>query len=175
MRFDEVLASFVDFFEREELRFALIGGLAMQAFGHSRFTRVIDFVVERSARDRVVAYAESRGYETLHVSEGYSNHLHGDNAMGRVDFMYVDHPTAVKLFDGATVRAIVGRIEAPVPRPEHLAAMKVMAMKNAPERVLTDSPDIRFLLGLPGIDRSEVREYFVRHGLLEIFDAMERR
>src|SRR5258708_16118146 len=91
---------------------------------------------------RVVAFVESLGYETLHVSEGYSNHLHPEESLGRVDFMYVDADTAEKLFPNATIKPIVGRFSAPVPKPEHLLAMKAMAMKNSPERVLADSPDV---------------------------------
>jgi hypothetical protein len=148
MRFAEVLATFSGFFDREGLRYALIGGLAMQAFGYSRFTRDVDFATEARGREQVVAFAESLGYETLHVSLGYSNHLHHDAAWGRVDFMYVDEATAAKLFPAASAREIVGNIRLLVPRPEHLAAMKATSMKNAPQRVLIDSPDVRFLLSL---------------------------
>lgn len=175
MRFDEVLATFVGFFDREGLRYAVIGGLAMQAFGYSRFTRDIDFVAERRERDRIIAFAESLGYETLHLSEGYSNHIHSDRSSGRVDFMYVDDATAAKLFPAASTKPVVGNVHACVPRAEHLAAMKAISMKNSPQRALIDSSDVQFLLSLPGIDRVEVRDYFARHGLLELFDAIEKR
>lgn len=174
MRFDEVLGVFSEFFERESIRYAVIGGLALQAWGLSRFTRDIDLVVARSARDRVVAFAESLGFETLHVSEGYSNHLHPDRERGRVDFMYVDDTTAARLFASVVEKPIVGTRSAPVPAPEHLLAMKAIAMKNAPARVLTDAADAGFLLQLPGVDRAAVRDFFARHGLLELFDAIER-
>jgi hypothetical protein len=175
MRFDEVLASFVGFFEREGVQYAVIGGLALQAFGYSRFTRDIDFVTERGALPRIVAFAESLGYETLHVSDGYSNHLHPDPIKGRVDFMYVDEETAGKLFPQTSLKLVLGDLHVRIPRPEHLAAMKAISMKNSPQRVLIDSPDVQFLLSLPEIDRSEVREYFARHGLLELFDAIARQ
>jgi hypothetical protein len=174
VRFDEVLRTFVDFFDREHLRFAIIGGLAMQAYGYSRFTRDADFVAERSARDSIIRFAESLGYETLHVSEGYSNHLHAKGELGRVDFMYLDRATADQLFAGTSAREILPSLYMPVPRPEHLAAMKAISMKNAPRRVLIDSPDVQFLLSLPGVNRAEVRDYFARHGLLELFDAIEK-
>ncbi len=173
MQFDEVLRTFARFFEQERIRYAVIGGLALQAWGLSRFTRDIDMVVERNNRDRVVRFAESLGYETLHISEGYSNHLHP--ARGRIDFMYVDDTTAERLFGDAVQRPIVGDVSAPVPKPEHLLAMKAISMKNSPQRVLVDSPDVQFLLRLPGVDRAAVRDYFARHGLLELFDAIDRQ
>lgn len=152
----------------------MVGGLALQAWGHSRFTRDADLVIECDAREKTVQFALGLGYETLHLSEGYSNHLHPDPGWGRIDFLYVDPLTADKLFTRAVVKDILGDFRAPVPAPEHLLAMKAMAMKNSPQRVLIDSPDVQFLLRLPGVDRAEVRDYFARHGLLELFDALDQ-
>jgi hypothetical protein len=68
----------------------------------------------------------------------------------------------------------LGEHRVPVPRPEHLAAMKVHAMKNDPARTLQDMADIQFLLRLPGIDEAEVRAYFEAAGLLERYREIER-
>jgi hypothetical protein len=65
-------------------------------------------------------------------------------------------------------------VTAPVPRPEHLAAMKVQAMKNDPRRRLRELADIQFLLGLPGVDAREIRGYFERAGLLDRYDELDR-
>lgn len=59
-------------------------------------------------------------------------------------------------------------------RPEHLVAMKVQAIKNAPDRAWQDMADISFLVGLPGVDRHEVRAYFENAGLLTKWEAIER-
>ena len=50
-------------------------------------------------------------------------------------------------------------------RPEHLAAMKIQAMKNGPRRTPGEIADIRFILTLPGIDEPKIRGYFERAGL----------
>ena len=160
MHLDAVLERFLRFFEAAQIPFAIIGGLAIQARGYSRFTRDADFVVGRVSQAKIVAFAESAGYETLHVSEGYSNHYHPGE--GRVDFMYVDDATAEAIFARATELPILGELCAPVPAPEHLAAMKAIAIKNAPRRALLDAADVQFLLGIPGVDRTEVRDYFAR-------------
>lgn len=54
-----------------------------------------------------------------------------------------------------------------VPKPEHLAAMKAQAIKEAPERALQDLVDVAYLLQVPGVDRDEVKGYFTRAGLEE--------
>jgi hypothetical protein len=119
MQFDEVLKTFIRFFERESVEYALAGGLALVAWGHARSTHDVDFVVNGSDADRVIGFAESAGYRTLHVSPGYSNHRHEDEAFGNVDFMVWPY-----------------------------------------RRTRTD--------------RAKAREYFAKHGLLKIYDELER-
>jgi hypothetical protein len=151
----------------------VIGGVAMAAYGMLRTTVDLDFVVAASATDDLLRFMESRGYETLRAVGGYSNHRHPDPLWGRVDFMYVSGETADKLF--ANCRAGLGpRGQAiPLPKPEHLAAMKALAIKNDPGRLFQDLADIRFLLALDGVDRAEIRSYLDRHGVTADIDGSE--
>lgn len=174
MQFDAVLRTFSEFFEREGIRYCVVGGLAMQAWGHSRFTNDVDLAVSRSDQARVLAVAESLGYEAFFVSAGFSNHDHRDRALGRIDFMYPDAQTADRMFDAAVRRRVIGAIETPVASAEHLAMMKGLAMKEKPGRIPYDGEDVRHLLSLPGIDRVSVRDYYVRIGMLELFDVIEK-
>jgi hypothetical protein len=160
------------FLEEHRYRHALVGGLALAAYGLARTTLDLDLAVEARAQDDLVPFLESKGYDTLYRSPGYSNHLHRSAAGGRVDFVYMDPATSDLLFRNAReFSGLVGRVL--VPKPEHLAAMKVLAMKNDPSRTLQDLADVRFLLGVPGVDRDEIRGYFLRHGLEKRFDEIE--
>ena len=174
MDFSRVIDEVAGFLEHESARFALAGAFALHAYGLSRATSDLDFVTEARVRGVVVPFLESLGYETLHASSGYSNHLHPKDEMGRVDMIYVDGETARRLFEspGATLR--LGGHDLSVPRAEHLAAMKVHAMKNDPGRALQEMADIRFLLQLDGVDEDEIREYFEKAGLREKFDEIQR-
>jgi hypothetical protein len=174
MQFEEVLRTFAAFFEREQIRYAVIGGLAMRAWGQARMTKDVDFVVDLDSRERVIAYAESIGYETLHVSDGFSNHLHKDDAFGRIDFMYASGTTAEKIFGAVVRKGVIGETTLPVASAEHLAMMKAIAMKNFPHRALFEGDDIRVLLNVPGVDRAAIRDYYARQGLLELYDAIEK-
>jgi hypothetical protein len=175
MDFRGALTLVSEFLEREGLSYAVVGAFALQSYGLARATQDVDFVTVAAARERLVAFLEAQGYETLHVSSGYSNHLHADPAKGRLDVVYVDGETGRKLFAGCEVRTVGAGVRLPVPRPEHLAAMKALAMKNDPGRTLQEMADVRFLLGLPGVDREEVEEYFRRYGLHERFDEIVAR
>jgi hypothetical protein len=173
MEFAKILDSVARFLDGHGYRHALVGAFALSAYGRSRATQDLDFAVEARGRQDLVSFLESLGYETLYVSEGYSSHLHPLAAFGRVDCIYLDEPTASPFFGGATVLQVLGR-EVRVPRPEHLAAMKVLAMKNDPARVFREMADLQEILGLPGVDVSEIRGYFERHGMRERFDELRK-
>lgn len=174
MNFSRVIGEVAGFLRGENARFALAGAFALHAYGLSRATSDLDFVTEAAVRERLVAFLESQGYETLYSSSGYSNHLHPDIEMGRVDLIYVEGETARRLFDDPGTSFQLGGYRVDVPRPEHLAAMKVHAMKNDPGRALQEMADIRFLLQLEGVDENEIREYFEKAGLDERFDEIKR-
>ena len=173
MDFARVLKFVTRFLEENEYRYAVIGGLGVAAYGMPRTTFDLDFVVESRAQEDIVQLLESKGYETLHRSSGYSNHHHRDADFGDIDFVYITGETDRRLF--GSVRFFSGPSEhrMPVPHPEHLIAMKVLAMKNDPKRVFREMEDIRFLMSLEEVERNEVRRYFERHGLLERFLELE--
>ncbi len=172
MDFAKVLSLVAGYLREEGVRHALIGGHGLAAYGLVRATLDLDLAVEAGAQPGLVDFMEARGYETLHRSEGYSNHLHPDPELGRVDFVYVRGETARKLFAGSALAVGPGGVEIAVPKAEHLIAMKVQAMKNDPERSFQELADIRSLLALPGVDREEVRGYFRKHGLERRFDDL---
>jgi hypothetical protein len=165
-----------EFLDGAGFRSAVIGGVALAAYGHPRMTLDLDIVTESAAQGALVPFMESHGFQTLHRSSGYSNHRHPDRHRGRVDFMYVEGRTSELLFGTTRQVSGPGGLSIAVPRPEHLIAMKVQAMKDAPERTWQDLADIGYLLRLPGVDRVEAQGYFTRAGLeqkwRELTDAL---
>ena len=172
MDFGIVLGVVSSFLEERGYRYAVIGGIALASYGMPRTTLDVDFAVELSAQDDLIRFLESRGYQTLHRSTGYSNHKHPDPTWGSLDIVYVSGETGQKLFAETTVHRGPRDIEIPLPKPEHLAALKVLAMKNDPDRTFQEMSDIRFLLSLPGVDRREIGSYFERYGMKERFDEL---
>ena len=174
MDFAKVLAEVARFLDQQRSRWAVAGAFALHAHGLSRATSDLDFLVEDTAQPPLLAFLDSLGYERLNVSAGYSNHLHPQPAWGRVDVIYVDPRTAELLFARAVRLQLFPGAIVLVPRPEHLAAMKVLAMKSDPSRALREMADIQSLLELPGVDEGEIRGYFEKHGLLEKFDVIKK-
>jgi len=174
MDFERVLRTFIGFFDEQGIRYVVIGGLAVHAYGRLRPTKDADFGVDLDNQRRVIAFAESVGYETINDSRAFSNHVHADPTMGRVDFMYFDEMTAAKIFAVASENRLIEGISARVAAPGHLAMMKALSMKNFPQRALYEGDDVRVLLEVPGVNVAEVREYYERQGLLGLFDAIRK-
>ena len=174
MNLSKVIENLSSFFRREGIDFALIGAFALSAYGYVRATRDVDFVVRGKDQQKIVGFLESLGYETLHRSTGFSNHLHPLVNLGRIDFVYVDDNTAEILFTGAKRLPVLEELSIPVLRVEHLIALKVFAMKNDPRRTFREMADIEQLMRVEGIDREEVRRYFKRYGQQERFDELTR-
>lgn len=174
MDFARVLEDLARFLAERGHPFALIGALGLAAHGLARTTFDLDLIIDAAAQAELIAHLEALGYDTLHRSAGYSNHLHPDPELGQVDCVWVRGETSRELFARAQSREGPRGLEVPVPRAEHLAALKVVAMKNDPARTLAELADIRFLLGRPGVDREEIRGYFEKHGLLEHYHELEK-
>lgn len=156
-------------------RLCVVGALALAAWGRPRFTADVDILTTVGCRERLVASLESRGYETLHVSQGFSNHLHADPSQGRVDVLYVDAATAAGVFAAASPRLELAGRRHLVPAPEHLVALKLHAIRNDPGRLLRDLADVDLLMTLPELDVEAVRPYFEQAGRLREFEAMRAR
>jgi hypothetical protein len=170
-----VLERVVPLLEGHGFPYAVVGGFGLHAYGHDRATFDLDLVTRSEAQEPLVALLEDLGYETVHVSPGYSNHSHADPDWGGVDVVYVDDETARRLFAAARTTLKVGPREVPVPTAEHLIAMKIQAIRNDPSRQLQDLADIEYLLGLPETDRGAVRGYFEKADMLDWYERLVQR
>jgi hypothetical protein len=173
--FARVLDRIAPALETRGIPFALVGGLGLHAYGHSRATFDLDLVTLSEAQAPLVSLLEELGYETVHRSPGYSNHLHPDFDWGAVDVVYVDSETARRVFSASARTLKLGTREVPVPSAEHLIAMKVQALRNDPSRELQDLADIQYLLALPDTSRKEAEGYFEKAGLRDWYDRLVER
>jgi hypothetical protein len=173
MDFEQVLDLVAQFFDERRRPWAVIGGLAMVAYGLGRTTLDVDILASASDQDALVGCLEIEGYETVHRSSGFSNHRHDDAGFGQVDVVYVRGATEEALFAGIESRSVGTGRRIPVPRPEHLAALKAFAIRNDPRRVAGELEDIRFLVRLDDTDTKAVHDAFRRYGLERLLDQLE--
>lgn len=152
--------------------FALAGAFALNAHGITRATADLDLIVAHEIQNELVATLEQMGFETLHRSEGYSNHLHSDPELGRVDLIYLQGTTREKLFLACERKSFGRGRDVLVPKIEHLIAMKIHAIKNDPTRRLRDLADIEMMLNLPKVDYNEAHRLFTKAGMDQDWDEL---
>lgn len=160
-----------DFFEKQNMDYALIGAFALYAYGYTRATQDIDFITKTEFQKKIIVFLESIGFETLNKSAGYSNHLHPIGSM-RFDFVYISGDTADTIFQSVTRKNVFKDIELPVVSPEHLIALKLFAVKNEPRRKLKELADIKEIYELTEIKKEVIQTYLKKYGLEEFYDEI---
>ncbi|MGM0453795.1 MAG: nucleotidyl transferase AbiEii/AbiGii toxin family protein [Thermodesulfobacteriota bacterium] len=160
-----------EFFEAQHFDYALIGAYALYAYGYTRATRDVDFITRLEYQDKIVQYLESLGFETLNVSEGFSNHLLSVGSV-RVDLVYVSDETADIIFHSVKKMGVFQDINLPVVSGEHLLALKLFAIQNDPHRKFKELADIKELLRLIDLDKETIRNYFKKYQLENYYNEI---
>ncbi|MDI6751866.1 MAG: nucleotidyl transferase AbiEii/AbiGii toxin family protein [bacterium] len=167
----EQFKALTNFFERENLDYAVIGAFALYAYGYTRATRDVDFITRSEYQKKIIDYLESLGFETLNRSEGYSNHLHPVGSV-RIDLVYIGGETANIVFASTEKKIVLENLELPVVSPEHLIALKLFAVQNDPDRRYKELADIKEILRLTNLDIAAVRALFKKYGMEEYCDEI---
>lgn len=140
--------------EREGLAVLVIGGHAVNAYGYTRTTLDVDFLVAVESFPEWRAVFESAGYCWAGQTETFArlDPPVTDPPSLPVDVMLVSGMTFSKLYAERQLLDFGGTL-LPVPKPLNLIALKLHAMRN-PERFKKgkDLPDILNLLSICQID-----------------------
>lgn len=135
----------------------VIGGHAVNAYGYTRTTLDLDFLV---CADDLAAWRtklESFGYRWVGQTSVFAKFLpeKGSSALFPVDLMLVDRSTYELMASRQRLMSF-GQVSLPVPAPLHLIALKLHAMRNAERRMSgKDLPDILQILRICNIDPNE--------------------
>jgi hypothetical protein len=167
----DIFIAVSDFFKRERIDYAVIGAFALYGYGYVRATKDIDFLIRLKDKRKVITFLESIGFETIHASDSFSNHLHPIGT-SRVDMMFVDGPTADVILSSTEKRLVLNDISVPVVSAEHLIAMKLFAAHNNPDRLFKELGDIKEIVIRSNIAGSVIKKYFIRYEMEKYFDEI---
>jgi len=155
-----VFARLADAVAHEGLAVLVIGGHAVNAYGYSRTTVDVDFLVAVETFPNWRTVFESVGYHWIGQTETFArlDPPVTDPPSLPVDVMLVSPETFSKLYAERNLLDFGGSL-LPVPKPLHLVALKLHAMLN-PERFKKgrDLPDILNLISICQIDTNS-REF----------------
>ena len=172
MNFKSILSVLIEKFKENEIRYALMGGLALGLWGVGRSTVDIDFLVDRGDLSRIDHIMQELGYECKFKSENVSQYVSPLKIYGEVDFLHAFREASLEMLKRAVEKDILkGSLKIKVLKPEDLIGLKFQAIKNNPLREQTDIEDIKALLSILGgnLDWSEIEEYAKTFDMMDVY------
>jgi hypothetical protein len=130
----------------------LVGGHALGAYGHQRFTQDVDFLVDEDDLEKLKMALREKKYPEMLESRVVSRFGLPDEGDIVIDLMPVDSETFRKMRVQAKEQTYDGR-KFLVPKLEHLIAMKLHALREQFDvRKAKDLPDVAELMRQNKID-----------------------
>ncbi len=178
MDFKLVLEKLLSAFDEHNIHYALMGGMALGAWGIPRATVDVDFLVNRDDMEIVDTIMQGLGYECKYKTENVSQYVSPLKVFGEVDFLHAFRSPSLSMLQRAVDEKIFNEaITIKVLKAEDLIGFKVQAMANDESRKAIDLPDIESLMAQcrGKIDWSVVEEYFTLFNFKELFDELRSK
>ena len=157
-------------FKKENLKYAIIGGFALEAAGVMRATMDIDLLVLANDQNIIKSIMISNGYELVFESKEVITFIGSNDSLGRIDFLLAHRKYTLAMLERAQKKSVLqGRIKIYVVEPEDLIGLKIQAVANDQYRFNQDMADIQMILKNKSetLDFYRIREYF------ELFDKLD--
>ena len=142
----------------------VVGGHALDVHGVTRQTLDIDCLIAAEHGDAFDAYMNEAGFLRVAKTSLFARYRHVSSRLPEVDVLFTDGATFSKLAREAV--PFPGSNALKVPSLPHLIALKLHAIRNAPEREARDLGDIVALLRANAgvLSTTELRELCTRFG-----------
>jgi hypothetical protein len=159
------------------LEYLVIGGHAVNAYCEPRATLDVDFLVCRDQEPRWADLLIAEGFKLDHAGPTFLRFTPPYGVEWRLDLMLVTADTFRKMRNAAQTKSLLG-IQSMVPRPEHLIALKLHALKHGhQERFEKDFMDVVALTRNAGLDPKSpaYRQIFDQFGTVELYEHVLQR
>jgi hypothetical protein len=100
--FELVLKRLLAEFDRDQIRYAVIGGFALGVLGIPRQTIDLDFLVHKDDLTKLHARLTRLGYQRVFHTENVSQYRHEDGAWGSLDFIHAFRQISLAMLQRAT-------------------------------------------------------------------------
>lgn len=172
MDFKATLAALIEVFEKEKIRYAVIGGFALGVLGVPRTTVDLDFLIEKDDLEKISRIMKSHSYDCVYQSENVSQYVSPVKIFGEVDFLHAFRAISRKMLERAKeVDIFEGKAKIKVLLPEDIIGLKVQSLANNPKRINKEYADIEALMDYhkESLDWQVVEEYFSLFDLKDKF------
>jgi len=178
MDFKTVTENLLSTFEVEGVRYALIGGFAMGAWGIARSTVDMDFLIHKNDMQIVHRILTDMGYECRYQTENVSQFVAPLQIFGEIDILHAFREVSIGMLQRAEDRKIFNEsMTIKVLKVEDLIGLKVQAIANDPSRKPIDLADIEALMEIYGgsIDWPIIEEYFDLFEFNDLFEELKSK
>jgi hypothetical protein len=176
MGFEGLLKTLAEKFNETQIRYALIGGIAMHTAGYHRSTGDLDFLVHGEDVEQVKSLLNGLGYKLIHESPDVLNFMSPWVLIGGVDFIKAHRPYALAMLQRAKVVRVSDGVDLLTAAVEDIIGLKVQAMQNDPGRKMKDVADIEWLVkNHKNMDMVLIEEYFRLFSLQDEYRMMMER
>ncbi len=147
MDFEKVIPLIIGDFEKEGIRYALIGGFAMGAMGMVRSTMDADFLVDLGDLPKIRKIMKKYSYKCVYESENVSQFVSNIKIFGELDFLHAFRKISRSMLSRAKSSPIfAGKYKIKILRPEDIIGLKLQALANNPERENREYIDIEAIM-----------------------------
>ena len=163
MDFKTVLEILIKNFEKENVRYAVIGGFALGILGVPRATVDLDFLVLKEDLPKIDKIMQANGYECRYRTENVSQYVSPLNIFGEIDFLHAFRKISCRMLENALEKDIFeGKMKIKVLKPEDIIGLKIQAIANDEERASREFLDIEALMSYyrENLDWDLIGEYF---------------
>lgn len=162
-------------FERAEIPFLLIGGYAVNAYGYSRTTQDVDFMIVSSDYERAKQVLQRCGYRQHVHKDLCARFVDHEKQWPPLDLIFVEQETFQNIVKEARGIEVLGR-KLLVPSAEHLIALKLHAIKNDPQRETKDLNDILEIIKAKGLDvgSQKFKDFCLKFGNAGLLERIQK-
>lgn len=178
MDFKTVLKLLLEEFQKENIKYALIGGFALGCLGISRTTVDLDFLVDKNDLSKIDKIMEELGYKCRYKSENVSQYISPLKIFGEIDFLHAFRKISLRMLENAIEKDIFdGQLKIKILKPEDLIGLKIQAMANDKERANREFIDIEELINhyKGNLDWQLLDEYFSLFKLKDKFKELKKK
>jgi hypothetical protein len=162
-----ILFNLTSLLEDQKIKYALIGGLAVNVHGQARGTEDIDVLVSKLPQQTSdAAYMSRFGFYRSKSSTGTVQTIDSRIAAGYVELLVADSPLFKWALKIAGQVMVLG-MQVPMVSRDALVAMKVRSMLANPARN-NDRPDIVSVLVRGAVDVKRFAKYLTQAELMEM-------
>ena len=170
MNFNLVLKYLLELFNKNNIPYILIGGLALDIHGIIRTTQDVDFIVPLEDIQKIEDFLLAHGYKKLFRNDDVANYASDNFELGRVDFIMAHRKYTQNMLKNAiSFDTKLSPHKLKVARLEDLIGLKLQAYFNRKDRKVDDIKDIENIIRQfkSKLDYDKIKEYF------SIFNAQD--